>query len=77
LFLTDHPRVHLHYLPPYSPNLNSIERLWKFYYKKHQDRYFEKFKDFEKEVLTFFQNINQYNVELKTLLTDSFQTLPI
>ena len=77
LFLEDHQRVHLKYLPPYSPNLNSIERLWKFYYKKHQDMYFEKFKDFEKEVLSFFQNINQYNTELKTLLTDSFQTLPI
>ena len=38
LFLEDHQRVHLKYLPPYSPNLNSIERLWKFYYKKHQDQ---------------------------------------
>jgi len=28
-------------------------------------------------VITFFQNINQYDDELKTLLTDSFQTLPI
>lgn len=77
LFLEDHPRVHLKYLPAYSPNLNTIERLWKFYYKKHQDMYFEKFKEFEAEVLSFFKNINQYNAELKTLLTDSFQTLPV
>jgi len=77
LFLEDHLRVHLKYLPAYSPNLNTIERLWKFYYKKHQDMYFEKFKDFEAEVLAFFKNINQYNAELKTLLTDSFQTLPV
>lgn len=76
LFLEDHPRVHLKYLPAYSPNLNTIERLWKFYYKKHQDMYFEKFKEFELEVLSFFKNINQYKAELKTLLTDSFQTLP-
>lgn len=76
LFLEDHPRVHLKYLPAYSPNLNTIERLWKFYYKKHQDMYFEKFKEFETEVLSFFKNINQYNAELKTLLTDSFQKLP-
>ena len=76
LFLEDHPRVHIHYLPAYSPNLNSIERLWKFYYKKRQDQYFEKFKEFEQEVLSFFKNINQYKAELKTLLTDSFQTLP-
>lgn len=76
LFLQDHPRVQLKYLPPYSPNLNIIERLWKFMHKKHRDRYFEKFTDFEEEVLTFFRDINQYNRELKSLLTDSFQTLP-
>lgn len=77
LFLDDHPRVYLKYLPPYSPNLNIIERLWRFFHQKHRDKYFEKFKDFEETVLTFFKNINQYNAELKTLLTDSFQTLPI
>lgn len=77
LFLTDHKRVHFKYLPPYSPNLNIIERLWRFFHEKHYDKYFEKFKEFKQEVLTFFQNINQYNSELKTLLTDSFQTLPI
>jgi transposase len=77
LFLEDNPRVHLKYLPAYSPNLNTIERLWKFYYKKQQDKYIEKFKDFEIAVLSFFRNINQYDKELKTLLTDSFQTLPV
>src|SRR5271155_633397 len=77
LFLTDHPRVHLKYLPAYSPNLNIIERLWKFFHSKHHDAYFEKFKEFETAVLSFFQNIHQYDQELKTLLTDSFQTLPL
>lgn len=77
LFLNDHPRVHLKHLPPYSPNLNIIERLWKFYYQKHRDKYFEKFKEFETAVLTFFKNIKQYDAELKTLLTDSFQILPV
>jgi transposase len=76
-FLKFYPEVHMVYLPPYSPNLNIIERLWRFFHSKHHDKYFEKFTDFEKAVLTFFKNINQYNKELKTLLTDSFQTLPI
>ena len=76
LFLEDNPRIHIHYLPPYSPNLNIIERLWRFFHEKHHHKYFEKFKEFEEAVLTFFRNINQYNTELKTLLTDSFQTLP-
>jgi len=77
LFLEDHKRTHLKYLPSYSPNLNIIERLWKFFHQKHHDKYFEKFKEFEQEVLSFFKNINQYDKELKTLLTDSFQTLPV
>lgn len=76
LFIEDHPRIHIHYLPPYSPNLNIIERLWRFFHEKLQDNYFEKFPEFEKAVLTFFKNINQYDTELRTLLTDSFQTLP-
>jgi transposase len=76
LFLEDHPRIHIHYLPAYSPNLNIIERLWRFFHEKLQNNYFEKFPEFEQAVLTFFNNINQYNDELKTLLTDSFQSLP-
>jgi len=76
LFLRDYPRVHLRFLPPYSPNLNIIERLWRFFHEKHRDKYFEKFKEFETAALSFFQSIHQYDSELKTLLTDSFQTLP-
>lgn len=76
LFLQDHPRVHLIYLPAYSPNLNIIERLWKFFHEKQRDQYFEKFKEFEQAALSFFQNIHQYDPELRKRLTDSFQTLP-
>ncbi|SRR5258708_523448 len=76
LFLQDHPRMHLNYLPPYSPNLNIIERLWKFFHEKHRDAYFEKFKEFETAALSFFANIHQFEDELKKRLTDSFQTLP-
>ena len=77
LFLEDHSRTHLKYLPPYSPNLNIIERLWRFFHEKHHDKYFEKFKEFETTVLTFFKNIRQHDAALKTLLTDSFQILPV
>lgn len=76
-FLKNHKRVHITYFPAYSPNLNIIERLWKFFHTKHRDKYFEKFKEFEKEVLYFFKHIHRYDVELKTLLTDSFQTMSI
>ena len=33
-YIREHSRIQLHFLPPYSPNLNLIERLWKFYKKE-------------------------------------------
>jgi len=76
-FLKSHKRIEIKYIPSYSPNLNVIERLWRFFHKKHRDKYFERFKEFEKAVLYFFQHIHRYDSELKTLLTDSFQTISI
>ncbi len=32
--LADHPARHLLFLPPYSPNLNNVERLWKWLREK-------------------------------------------
>jgi len=76
-FLRKHKRIKLYYLPPYSPNLNPIERLWLFFHKKIlYDKYYETFKEFQTATLDFFTNIKQYDKELRTLLTDSFQTVP-
>jgi transposase len=70
-------RVHLVFLPPYSPNLNIIERLWLFFHQKIlYDKYYETFPQFKEAVETFFDNIGQYKTELKSRLTDSFQTIP-
>ena len=64
------------FLPPYSPNLNLIERLWKLMRKKVIDPIFYRTKDeFRAGVLSFFQNIAQYEAELKSLLTLNFHTL--
>jgi transposase len=76
-FLKKHKRVELIFLPSYSPNLNIIERLWLFFHrKKLYGHYYETFKEFKIACLDFFKNINQYDKELRTLLTDSFQKLP-
>lgn len=70
-------RVKLIFLPSYSPNLNTIERLWKFFHIKiTYNHYFETFEEFKKESLQFFRNLEKYKAELSTLLTDNFQTLP-
>lgn len=73
-----HPRFKLIFLPPYSPNLNIIERLWRFYHQKiTNNRYFETFKEFKTETLTFFENLKQHEEQLAILLTDNFQRFPI
>ena len=69
-------RINLFYLPPYSPNLNPIERLWKFAKKKVlYNEYYEKFADFKSAFLTFFRGIRQYHNELDTLITDNFKVV--
>lgn len=66
--------IKLRYLPPYSPNLNPIERLWKFMKKKVlANRYYEEFSEFKRTVMEFFRGIRKYRTELKSLITDNFQ----
>lgn len=68
--------IRIIYLPPYSPNLNPIERLWKFMKKKvTANRYFEEFDDFRKSLVNFFRGIRKYRPELETLITDNFPIL--
>lgn len=66
-------RVEIKFLPPYSPDLNLIERLWRFMNKKvRNNRYYEKFSDFKKAICTFFENIPKYREELQPLLCRKF-----
>jgi len=77
-WILHHPRFKLLFVPSYSPNLNLIERLWRFFHQKVTwNRYFETFEEFRKTSLTFFKNLNQYQNELSCLLTDNFQLLPV
>lgn len=76
-YAQDHPRIKIRYLPSYSPNLNPIERLWHYFHKKVlYNQYYETLDEFEKTVRRFFRTISKHNNELRTLLTDNFQTLP-
>lgn len=67
-------KIKMHYLPSYSPNLNLIERLWKFFKKKViYNKYYENFDLFKYTVMQFFEDIDLYNKELKMLMTANFQ----
>jgi transposase len=66
--------IRLLYLPAYSPNLNLIERLWRFYNQKvRNNAYYEKFSEFEEKSLSFLDNLAQFTTELKSLMTPKFQ----
>lgn len=70
--------IELVYLPAYSPNLNLIERLWKFYKKRVlYNKYYSTFSEMVQASRKFFESIGQYHNELKTLMTEKFQTLAI
>lgn len=68
--------ITLLFLPPYSPNLNIIERLWKFMKKKvTANKYYKTFTEFTQAIHDFFKHIEQYQTELDTLLTLKFEIL--
>ena len=68
--------IELLYLPPYSPNLNLIERLWKFVKKKClYSKYYAKFEPFKLAITDCLAHTHDlYQDELDTLLTLNFQT---
>lgn len=72
-----HRRFKLIYLPSYSPNLNLIERLWRFFHQKVLwNHYFPTMGEFRTASLEFFDNLDIHKKELDTLLTDNFRIVP-
>lgn len=70
---TEGTKIKLIFLPPYSPNLNLIERYWKFFKKKVlNNRYYETFDEFKLACQRFFQKRKKYLPELQALLTEQF-----
>lgn len=69
----NYPNVTQVFLPPYSPNLNLIERLWRFMRKKviNYD-FYPNFKEFKEKIIHFFEYIKQYEKELQSLMTLNF-----
>jgi len=69
-------RIELCFLPPYSPNLNLIERYWKYFKKTLlYNRYYETFTEFKLACENFFANAKDHAVALKSLLTENFHII--
>jgi transposase len=69
--------IELHYLPPYSPNLNSIERLWKVMNEEERDNvFFPSAKMFRDAINKFFDvKLPKIAQSLRGRINDNFQTI--
>ena len=66
--------INLVFLPPYSPNLNLIERLWKFIKKELSTTYFSEFKDFCKNIDLLCNNTDkELKDEIDSLIGEEVQ----
>ena len=67
--------IKLHYLPPYSPNLNPIERLWKVMNEQvRNNRYFATAKAFREQIQHFIRTIlPDIGSTLDSRINDNFQ----
>src|SRR4029077_17226536 len=71
-WLSRHPEFQLEPLPTYSPNLNLIERLWKFLRKRALSRWHKTFEAMQAAVSEVLDHLSDYRSELGTLMTESF-----
>ncbi len=73
-WLEEHPKLQVEFLPTYAPNLNLIERFWRFAKEKLvRNTYYEKYKTFRATVFQFLNNVHKYRHELKTLMVENFE----
>jgi len=66
--------IHLVYIPPYSPNLNLIERLWKFVKGKLRTRYYGDFDVFTEKINSIVDSTGKENkAALDRLISNKVQ----
>jgi transposase len=73
-YLANNPKIQFDFLPSYAPNLNLIERFWK--YSKEQlvrNKYYREYKVFRATVFKFLNNVHAHIDKLKTLMVEKFQ----
>jgi transposase len=75
--LADQLKIELIYLPSYSPNLNLIERLWRYVKQKVlYSRYYETFPDFSTAIMDCINDAQSTEKpSLKSLLSLKFQVI--
>jgi transposase len=69
--------IKLHYLPPYSPNLNPIERLWKVMNEHaRNNKFFATAKEFRSAINNFFEvTWPKISISMVDRINDSFEVV--
>ena len=69
-------RVDLVFLPSYSPNLNLIERLWKFFKKEVlYNKYHKNIEKFRGACISFFKNIDIHAHKISNFMNADFHLI--
>jgi transposase len=71
----ENTNVELLFLPSYSPNLNLIERLWRFLKDEALTVYHETFDQFVDAIDKVLDHLDEYATELASLMTERFEIL--
>jgi transposase len=74
-WLGRHPEFHLSEIPAYSPNVNLIERMWKFLRARALSRRHETFDDMQAAVSEVLDHLGDCRGELRTLMTETFHII--
>lgn len=55
--------IQLEYIPPYSPNLNLIERVWKFVKGEISSKYYDDFDSFKQKIDSIISSTDGKNIQ--------------
>jgi len=75
-WIDEHKKINIVFLPSYAPNLNLIERFWRFAKEKLvNNKYYKKYKTFRAKAFQFLNHADDYADEFKTLMVEKFQII--
>jgi len=73
-WLEENNHIEIKFLPAYSPNLNLIERFWKYTKKKLvRNKYYKTYKEFRAKTFQFLNNVKEHFDNLKSLMVEKFE----
>lgn len=74
-WLKRHPECRLEPVPPYSPNVSLIERLWRFLKGKALSRWHPTFEAMQQAVADVLDHLGKYREELASLMVEEFHVI--